>query len=98
MAAILAAPNDEAREKIANLPPLSTWLFFLLTAAVVSLVIAVAVRLEHRFANRARDCQTDKDCDPPQKCRQHACTDIAERPIALYYEVRTSPVGRIYGH
>jgi len=93
-AAILAAPNDEAREKIASLPPLSLLLFLLLTTAVVSLVFAV-VR-EQRVASRVRECRSDKDCEPPQKCRNHACTDVAEHPIALYYQVRTSPVGRFY--
>lgn len=95
--ALLAAPSEDVREKIANLPPVSGLLVLLLAAAALVSCLLAFVKFE-QLASSARECSADRDCEPPAKCRRGACVDLAEsfKPtVALYFERRQSPVGRL---
>lgn len=96
--ALLAAPSEEVREKIANLPPVSGLLVLLLAAAALVSCLLAYVKFEQQLASSARECSADRDCEPPAKCRRGACVDLAEsfKPtVALYFERRQSPIGRL---
>ena len=95
--AILAAPSEDARDKIANLPPVSGLMVLLLAAAALVSCLLALVKFEQQMASAA-ECHTDKDCEPPAKCRKRACVELAENykpTVALYFEPRTSPFGRL---
>ncbi|TXH49620.1 MAG: hypothetical protein E6Q97_22355 [Desulfurellales bacterium] len=96
--ALLAAPSEEVREKIANLPPVSGVLVLLLAAAALVSCLMALVRFEQHLAAKDYECTRDSDCEPPAKCRKHFCEDVAQsfKPtVALLFERRTTPVGRI---
>lgn len=96
--AILSASTEDAREKISSLPPVSGVLVLLLAAAALVSCLMALVRSEQHLAAKDYECTRDSDCEPPAKCRKHFCEDVAQsfKPtVALLFERRTTPVGRI---
>jgi hypothetical protein len=57
--AILAAPSEDARDKIANLPPVSGLMVLLLAAAALVSCLLALVKFEQQMASAA-ECHTDK--------------------------------------
>lgn len=96
--AILSASTEDAREKISSLPPVSGVLVLLLAATALVSCLMALVRFEQHLAAKDYECTRDSDCEPPAKCRKHFCEDVAQsfKPtVALLFERRTTPVGRI---